>query len=129
MSTGVFECHFAISRFQPEEYANRVLPIVTPKLLDASANVRIKAFEVVHKSLGILKESHEGMAREAAATNGATTAQHSCAAFKSLGCVVCCGSGTSTDQWWILVWFIFVDVFVYQTRNVLEVVERQQLVP
>jgi SCY1-like protein 1 len=60
--------------FKPEEYANRVLPIVTPKLVDASADVRSKAFEVVHKSLGILKENHERMTREAAmnaTTNGA----------------------------------------------------------
>ncbi len=95
--------------FTPEVYANRVLPIVTPKLLDPSANVRIKALEVVNKSLGILKESHERMAREAAmnaTTNGETQP------YPSSGCITC-RSGASPNQRGILVRLIVVDVILY----------------
>lgn len=52
---------FGYQDFTEDDLATRVLPMVVPHLLDSSTEVRDKAFAVVSKCLGVLKQKHETM--------------------------------------------------------------------
>ena len=59
--------------FEPRAIASRVLPVVTPHLLDASRDVRREAFTLVDDLLFVLRQASESMTDISSSAEGTTT--------------------------------------------------------